>query len=73
MKLSRLISLLEAAYEKHGDLDTFTNGEHGAWHTIPLSGDTISTGPAEVELDEEFFENCSYLEKGDIVLHIGGY
>lgn len=72
MKLSKLITILEECIEKHGDMDCFTNGEHGFENCIKLEASHIDATIADCALSETYLEDND-IDRHLVVLHIGGY
>ena len=69
MKISELISLLQRHLEKRGDLDCYTNGEHGINDSEALRPDHISIGEADMVVDEDLVPE----DQSKVICHIGGY
>lgn len=68
MKTTELIEMLVKSVRNHGDLDVFTNGEHGAGEVEPLTDCSLSIGSAGLFFDTDYLD----VDDSDIVVHIGG-
>ena len=69
MRVSQVISRLEAIFEENGDVECFTNGEYGIEDSKVLAGEYISVGPAHLNINTEYLP----VEDDQIIVHIGGY
>lgn len=69
MKISKLIAGLINIKEQYGDIECYTNGEHGYEDTIVLGEEQVCVGKAHMEINHE--KVC--VDKDEIVCHIGGY
>ena len=67
MKLDKVIAKLQEIRDNEGDLECFTNGEHGNSECVRLELNMITDGPAEFVLSNDFKGDNSY------ILHIGDY
>ena len=69
MKLSKLIERLQADLAEFGDVDCYTNGEHGIGEVEELTDSCVGTASACINFDA----NHLMKDDSDIVCHIGGY
>jgi hypothetical protein len=69
MLLSELIQNLQNKLDSIGDVECYTNGEHGIGEVEKLTESNISIGSANLQFDTDHLN----MDDSDIVCHIGGY
>lgn len=69
MNIRDVIQVLEEIKEEYGDLQVFTNGEHGLDDTQEMQLSYISVGSAHMQFDV----SDMHIDPDKIVCHIGGY
>jgi len=69
MKISQLIQNLQNKLENIGDVDVYTNGEHGIGECELLIETRICVGSACLHFDTDHLD----IDDSDIVCHIGGF
>lgn len=69
MLLSELIKELKNVLENLGEMECYTNGEHGNGQCEKLSKNVINVGKASLQFDTNYLD----VDDNEIVCHIGGY